>query len=462
MHAKFLVIGAGLSGIAAAIRLARFNDDVLLIEKHSRVGGLNSYYYRNNRLFETGLHAITNFAPKSSKKAPLNRLLRQLKIRREEIGFHQQMKSEVYFSPDHSLVFSNDIEELRNEIDTKYHAVSDGFSHLVNHINGYDPFRPAPYLSARKVLHSFIDDQRLVDMILCPLLYYGSSWEDDIDFSQFVIMFRSIFQEGMFRPQGSIKEFLDLLLEKYERFGGTIRLRSPVNRITCKNRSVYSVILENDEEITCDFLVSTIGSEETSMLLGKKPALTKTKRLGFIENIFQLQGSMRASLPPDRTCIFFNTSNRFSFKKPNESVDLTSGVICLPFNFQGLEYANDFIEVRTTHLANFDIWHTVSSDHNEYERLKIKKARLSSIIAENIIGKFSDQITFQDTFTPLTIQRYTGKIEGAIYGSPNKIKNGTTEYDNLFIAGTDQGFLGIIGSMLSGVSIVNQHILSRL
>ena len=208
---------------------------------------------------------------------------------------------------------------------------------------------------------------------------------------------------------------------------------------------MYSVILENDEEITCDFLVSTIGSEETRIMLGSKPDMTKTKRLGFIENIFQLQGSMRASLPLDRTCIFFNTSNRFSFRKPDECVDLTSGVICLPFNFQGLEYANDFIEVRTTHLANFDIWHTVSSDHNEYERLKIEKARLSSTIAENIIGKFSDQITFQDTFTPLTILRYTGKIEGAIYGSPNKIKNGATEYDNLFIAGTDQGFLGIIG-----------------
>ena len=127
MHAKFLVIGAGLSGLAAAIRLARFNDDVLLVEKHSRVGGLNSYYYRNNRLFETGLHAITNFAPKSFKKAPLNRLLRQLKIRREEIGLHQQMKSEVYFSPDQTLVFSNDFEELRNEVDTKYQAVSNGF-----------------------------------------------------------------------------------------------------------------------------------------------------------------------------------------------------------------------------------------------------------------------------------------------------------------------------------------------
>ena len=94
--------------------------------------------------------------------------------------------------------------------------------------------------------------------------------------------------------------------------------------------------------------------------------------------------------------------------------------------------------------------------------MKKEKAALSSKIAENIIGKFSDRITFQDTFTPLTIHRYTGKIEGAIYGSPYKIKDGATKYENLFIAGTDQGFLGIVGSMLSGVSIANQHILSKI
>ena len=55
MHASFVVIGGGLSGLAAAIRLARYSDSVLVLERHSRVGGLNSYYYRNNRLFETGL-----------------------------------------------------------------------------------------------------------------------------------------------------------------------------------------------------------------------------------------------------------------------------------------------------------------------------------------------------------------------------------------------------------------------
>ncbi len=35
-------------------------------------------------------------------------------------------------------------------------------------------------------------------------------------------------------------------------------------------------------------------------------------------------------------------------------------------------------------------------------------------------------------------------------------------YENLVLAGTDQGFLGIVGAMLSGVAMVNRHILSKI
>ena len=91
------------------------------------------------------------------------------------------------------------------------------------------------------------------------------------------------------------------------------------------------------------------------------------------------------------------------------------------------------------------------------------KVRQSSLrVIEKYLGKFSDDIVYEDTFTPVTIERYTAKRHGAIYGSPNKVKDGDIGYDNLFLAGTDQGFLGIVGSMLSGVSIVNQHILPKI
>ena len=61
-----------------------------------------------------------------------------------------------------------------------------------------------------------------------------------------------------------------------------------------------------------------------------------------------------------------------------------------------------------------------------------------------------------------TCRKYwTGHLNGAVYGMPNKRKTGRTHLENLFICGNDQGFLGIVGAMLSGISMANLHVLKK-
>lgn len=462
MHTPLLIIGGGLSGLAAAIRFARFNPDVLILEKHSRVGGLNSWYYRHNSLFETGLHAITNFAPPEDKNAPLNRLFRQLKLRRKDFSFHEQLTSEICFTNQEALRFSNDFDLMLHEITSKFPGSANQFIKLVQIIKEHDPFQTTPFRSARTYLADTLNNPLLVDMLLCPLMYYGSSVENDMDFNQFVIMFRAIFLEGMFRPHGSIKDFLDRLLNHYQNFGGKIRLHAQVARIIHQGRNVRGVELADGEIIECDALLSTIGLEETMACLDTPPLRqTQGKRLGFVESIFRLPSECRKDLPTDKTIIFYNNSEQLQYQRPQTLVDLTSGVICFPANFQGLA-PQPYFEVRTTHLADYSSWKSLAGDKTAYLTAKINTASQSKTTVEKIIGNFTQHVVYEDTFTPLTIERFTAKKEGAIYGCPDKIKDGNIGYDNLFLAGTDQGFLGIVGAMLSGVSMVNQHILSRL
>ena len=463
MKAKLLVIGGGLSGLAAAIRAARFSPEVLLLEKHSRLGGLNSYYYRNKVLFETGLHAITNYAEPENKKAPLNRLLRQLKLSRKDLTFCQQLSSEIFFRDCQSLVFTNDFEFFEAEINTKFPKAADQFQRLLRFLDTFDPFLPAPFRSTRKFLSEIIAEQLLIEMMLCPLMYYGSSCEEDMDLSQFAIMFRAIFREGMFRPLGTMKDWIDLLDTHYRLLGGTRRLSCGVKRILVRQKRAAAVELETGETIECDHILSTIGHPETLRLIdGHSIAEENLARLGFIESIFHIGPEPdRNRLPASRTIIFFNDGERFRYRSPEDPVDFSSGVICFPGNFQNMP-ARDVEEIRSTHLANASKWKNLSESPALYSEEKQAAARRSVRSMENIIGSFSANIVYEDTFTPVTIERYTSKIGGAIYGSPHKVKDGDIGFANLFLAGTDQGFLGIIGSMLSGVSIVNQHILPKL
>jgi phytoene dehydrogenase-like protein len=459
----FLVIGGGLSGLAAAIRVARFNPHVLLLEKHSRLGGLNSYFYRNNTLYETGLHAITNYAGPKDKKAPLNRLLRQLKIQRSDINFCEQYQSEVVFRGCASLIFSNDFDQFQTEINNKFPHAGERFQRLLVFLHSFDPFIPTPFNSAKKFLIETLGDPLLVDMILCPLMYYGSSYENDMDLSQFAIMFRAIYQEGMFRPQGTIKDFLDLLTAHFHELGGKVRTSCGVEKILHRKGTAIGVLLSSGEEIECDYLLSTIGRDETMILLGEKAKMPGAEhgRLGFVEAIYQIPEKTAVHIVRDKTIIFYNDAERFSYKKPDDFVDFSSGVICFPGNFHGLE-PKELLEIRSTHLANYTQWKALSKDAEQYKIQKKITSHRSSHCLENIIGSFTANIVYENSFTPVTIERYTSKIGGAIYGNPTKTKDGNIGFNNLFIAGTDQGFLGIIGSMLSGVSIVNQHILPKL
>ena len=89
---------------------------------------------------------------------------------------------------------------------------------------------------------------------------------------------------------------------------------------------------------------------------------------------------------------------------------------------------------------------------------------LRSYDSRNPLGRLSEsacapQVIATDMFTPKTIRRFTWHDNGAVYGAPDKKLDGTTHLDNVFLCGTDQGFVGIIGSIMSGISIANQHCL---
>ena len=69
-----IIIGAGMSGLAAGIRLAYYDQKVCVLERHTTIGGLNVFYRLRGRDYDVGLHAVTNFTPRGAKKGLLKRL----------------------------------------------------------------------------------------------------------------------------------------------------------------------------------------------------------------------------------------------------------------------------------------------------------------------------------------------------------------------------------------------------
>jgi phytoene dehydrogenase-like protein len=456
-----IIIGAGMSGLAAGIRLAHFNQRVCILERHYTIGGLNSFYRLGGRDYDVGLHAVTNFTPKGAKKGPLARLLRQLRFKWEDFALAPQVGSTIAF-PDVQLQFGNGLELLEAEIAAKFPAQKDAFQQLLAKIIDYDDLNENNFGgSTRAVLSETIGDPLLIEMLLCPLMWYGNAREHDMDFGQFCIMFRSIFMEGFARPFAGVRLILKNLVRRFRSLGGELKLRSGVERIKVKDGRAVGVVLDSGEELEGRHVLSSAGLVETIRLCEDITEVDDTRagQMSFTESISILDKPPKR-LGFDRTIVFYNDSPTFHWQKPKDALcDMRTGVICSPNNYRYDESDGDLPDgvIRITTIADSDRWNALTEEEYKLEKLRWYDRTIASAV--RFIPDFRGHVIETDMFTPNTIRRFTWHDNGAVYGAPEKRLDGTTHLPNLFLCGTDQGFVGIIGSIVSGISIANQHCL---
>jgi phytoene dehydrogenase-like protein len=461
MQYDAIVIGAGMSGLAAGIRLAMFDKKVLILEKHSIPGGLNSYYQRRNfdrggiRQFDVGLHALTNFIKKGEKGKPFSKLLKQLRLSYDDFKLCPQTFSKIQF-PGVSLKFSNDFELLASEVARTFPSQLDQFMRLVEEVKNFNELDLSlGYTSSRSVLTKFISEPLLIEMLLCPLLIYGSAWEDDMDWAQFVIMFKSLYFEGFSRPEGGVRTIISLLMTKLRELGAELRFKTAVSEILTNERDEAIGVSVGGEEILAPIVFSSIGLPETVRLTKALEGKT-APRIGamtFLESLFVFEQKIPLA-HNDSTIIFYNNAPSYAYRRSQDYFDATSAVVCFPDNYESMNREGEGM-ARVTFIANYEKWKQLAREEYEAKKQLVSETALG--LVRSLARDYQGKLLFQDTFSPMTIERYTWHLDGTVYGSIDKSRDGRTPIKNLFIIGTDQGFLGIVGSMLSGISMANLH-----
>jgi phytoene dehydrogenase-like protein len=292
-------------------------------------------------------------------------------------------------------------------------------------------------------------------------MFYGSATPHDMEFAQFVIMFRSIYREGFGRPYDGVRRILKHVVRQYKESGGELRLRAGVRAIRCEGGQAVGVVLDDGTELTADCILSSAGAAETMRLCGLPVDAEKSAaapgEITFVETIASLD-CQPADLGHRETIIFYSDVPDFVYDNPAQPCDLRSGIICSPNNFQ---YEQPLPEgaVRITALANKDYWMNLSEEDYADAKQVWHDRIAASALAH--IPDFRPHVIDTDTFTPRTIRKFTGHINGCVYGAPRKRWDGATPLGNLYLCGTDQGYLGIVGSMISGISMANQHVLRQ-
>jgi phytoene dehydrogenase-like protein len=460
------IIGCGMAGLAAGIRAAMFGKRTVILERHYAPGGLNSFYALDRRDYDVGLHAVTNYTPPGARSGPLVRILRQLRLDRDQLDLCPQRRSRVAFLGCGELEFTNDAAVLEASVARQFPRSVDRYRALVKAVSAWEEnAADRGEDSARGRLEDLLGEPLLQEMLLCPLCYYGSPVANDMRWWEFAVLFRSIFLEGFARPQEGVRRILRTLVRAYKDAGGERRMRCGVKSIVTDGARVHHLVLDSGDELAADRVISTVGWPETVALCGGAPRPdARVGALSFVEGITVLR-SEPATWGWDDTIVFFNDGPQFHYASPpaEELVDPRSGVIAVPNNYafgEGRSLPEGVF--RVTCLASHAGWASLPED-----AYRAAKAAWFPRMVESALrfGPPVDRAALQadtvatDMFTPRTIERYTWRRGGAVYGSPDKRRDGTTPWNNLFVAGTDQGYLGIVGSLVSGIAAANLHVL---
>ncbi len=470
------IIGAGPSGLTAAARLAHFGVKVCLIEAHTRLGGLNSWHHVKGIEISSGLHAFTNYTA-GGRGGALGKLLRQLRIRFDDLELHPQKGSSIRF-PSATLKFTNDPEFFRQQVAEAFPHDIAGFDRLRLAVNTTDEGQfTEKQSSARAILEEYIHNPLLVDMLFCPVMFYGNPGgvgdgrdkartKPDMDWLLFCVVWKCIFETGLACPAGGMRGIWEQLAKRFTDNGGELITGTGVTSITTTGdqKKVQALVLADGREIEACTVFSSAGMQETARLLGDEEIRLDDNPISIVEAVSVLdKPSTAAGL--DDTTVFYSLDDSFAFARPQGLTDRRSGVLCAMDNYLLPEEKKKPV-LKATCLASYPAWRDLAKE--QYAKAKqqaavdfaqdLEKIGVSIASAKTTTGAYG---RFDDVFTPVTLERYTGHSEGALYGSPVKSRTGETGLGNLFLIGADQGFHGIVGAMLSGVAMVNRHYLSK-
>jgi len=470
MNFDVVVIGAGPSGLAAAARLAHFGVRVCVLEAHRRLGGLSSWHHVGGREISSGLHAFTNYSP-DGRGGPLGKLLRQLRLKYADLELRSQNFSSIRF-PSATLRFSNDTEYIRQEVAAAFPNQIDRFDAFRALVNATDEGEMTlRQQSARSILEQHVTEPLLAEMLFAPIMFYGNPGGvgdgldatrtvPDMDWLLFCVVWKCIFESGFGYPARGMRHLWELLATRIQADGGVIRLSAPVKSFITNGSAVSAAVLETGEEITASLFLSSAGAVETDTLIRPERASAKpTGTISIAEGIALLDGDA-SDMGMKETVVFYSFTDTLAFARPSGLVENSNGVVCAPGNY--LPHSPEERYSKVTQLANYSAWKELSPQ--AYIKAKeetatgmtaaLEKLGITFAPTRNPAARFG---VFHDLFTPRTLERFTGHAEGALYGSPVKTRTGKTGRDNLFLIGSDQGFHGIVGAMLSGVAMANMH-----
>jgi len=272
---RVVVVGAGLGGLAAAIRLATAGCQVTLLERELRPGGRAGRLERDGFCFDTGPSVLTMpsllaqlYALAGESLADHLDLARLdpayravfhdgsvLRIRGDAEAMSQEIAAVC--GPTEAVRFERFAAHLATLYQAEYATFIDA-----NFDSPLDLVRPAQlarllwlggFRRMMPLVSSFLTDWRLVRLFTFQAMYAGMSPYEALGIYAIIAYMDAI--AGVYFPTGGIHAVSKGLAELAVRCGVELRLGTTVERVETAAGRAVAVRLDGGERVGCDVVV---------------------------------------------------------------------------------------------------------------------------------------------------------------------------------------------------------------
>lgn len=503
-----VVIGAGGGGLSAAAALALEGMDVVLIEKHYKVGGFMTNFRRLDYRFEVSLHAI-NAAGASSEEGDFSRL--DISDRIVPIQNDPLYRS---IFPDLEIMIPADVDEYQALLKQQFPHESEGLDALFQELKDFDrvlgavmrissefnmedllillsdpgaTLRLLKYLSIslHQALTQYISDPKLLGIFEQLVTFLGGG-PSDLQALFFLSMWNSYHREGYFYIEGGSEAISNAMADVIIENGGTIKLNTLATKIMVEDGKAVQVRTLNDACYNARYIISNANAPDTLLKMVGAENLPPE----YVNDMNEMEVGVAI------LSIFLGVNKDFSeyFEGTheimvNETFDqdetydfvLDGDPEMAPYiiaNYTSVDPttapAGKNVMVISTYLP-YDWNETWKWDLSYSAYMDTKQAAASVYIqrAAKLIPGLDEHIEVLEVGSPLTNQAFTLNPNGSVYGWSNSVSQATlrrlsqsTPIENLFLAGAwtfpGGGQATVISSGCSAADLVLEEEASKL
>jgi len=466
-----IIIGAGVSGLSAAILLAQNGRNVAVIEKSNKLAPTIRGFVRNNVYFDTGFHYTAMFGPEE----PFTRLCDRLGILSQlEIGGQEKPVKECFCSIapkfefhakaglDNLMVQLTELFPADKEAIIQFQEKIDNYLNILNEdlfgviINQANIFKNGNQTLSHYLQNNF-KSPLLQTFLSSHAMLYGSLPEETS--LEYHLMVTGGYYDQTCQVVNGGRAIAQTFEKEMQRHNISIFINSSVKQIKVNNnKAVESVVLEDGEVIACDNCIFTPHLHLLLSMLPKgifRPVYEH--RINSLEDTLSAVVLYCESEKTDTEAGFNNIilAHKLFPEMFSPKVGITDRPMYISHSISD-KYAGGVSIICPWPYEDFRQWETSVTGKRDTSYY-VRKEQISKVIVDFVQEKCQDKLgslKVLDLATPLTFRDYMNAPNGCLYGTKHRASDmpflSRTRIEGLYLSGQMLISAGVLGAMIAG------------